>query len=160
MVPFPVEFGRRDRRRPDRPHSKVDAWLGSGERVLVHQEELGDQVAGVVAGYLLWCRRLPAGPQAIAVTERLIGRQIGPSGRDLVAEVVAMRSTDPHARRSADRGEPVPSVQETGEQEGPEQEGQGERGQQDEPGQNDQGQGTPDRPVDREDLEVRWSAGR
>jgi hypothetical protein len=65
---------------------------------------------GVVAGYLLWCRRLPAGPQAIAVTERLVGRQIGPPGRDLVAEVVAMRSAGSPARRSAARGGSAPSA--------------------------------------------------
>src|SRR5207302_1137668 len=28
-------------------------WLGAGEKVLVHQEELGDRVQGVMAGYLV-----------------------------------------------------------------------------------------------------------
>jgi hypothetical protein len=40
---------------------------------------------GIVAGYLLWSNRLPGGPQAIAVVERLIGHQMGPPGRDMVA---------------------------------------------------------------------------
>ena len=56
-----------------------------GERLLVHQEELGDRVMGVVAGFLLWSGRLPGGPQAIAVVERLIGRQHGAPGLDMVA---------------------------------------------------------------------------
>ena len=64
----------------------LDTWLNSGERLLIHQEELGDRVMGVVAGYLLWSSRLPGGPQAIAVVERLIGHQMGPPGRDLVAQ--------------------------------------------------------------------------
>jgi hypothetical protein len=64
----------------------LDEWLAAGERVLVHQEELGDRVMGVVAGYLLWSGRLPAGPQAIAVVERLVGHQMGTRGRDLVAQ--------------------------------------------------------------------------
>ncbi|HXW35889.1 MAG TPA: hypothetical protein VEJ87_15040 [Acidimicrobiales bacterium] len=70
-------------------YTNLDSWLGEGERVLVHQEELGDRVMGVVAGYLLWSRRLNAGPQAIAVVERLVGHQMGPQGRDLVAQAVA-----------------------------------------------------------------------
>jgi len=59
--------------------------LGAGERVLLHQEELGDRVTGVVAGYLLWSERLPSGPQAITVLEHMTGHPMGPSGRELVA---------------------------------------------------------------------------
>jgi hypothetical protein len=59
--------------------------LTGGERVLVHQEELGDRVTGVVAGYLLWSGRLPSGPQAITVLEHMTGHPMGPSGRELVA---------------------------------------------------------------------------
>ena len=68
--------------------SQLDGWLSSGERLLLHQEELGDRVMGVVAGYLLWSSRLPGGPQAITVVERLVGHQMGPAGRDLVAQAV------------------------------------------------------------------------
>jgi hypothetical protein len=63
----------------------VHGRLGSGERVLVHQEELGDRVCGVIAGYLLWSDRLPTGPQSITVLEHLTGHPMGPSGRELVA---------------------------------------------------------------------------
>lgn len=68
----------------------LDEWLGAGERLLLHQEELGDRVMGVIGGYLLWSGRLPAGPQAIAVVERLIGHQMGPVGRDLVAQAASL----------------------------------------------------------------------
>ena len=50
------------------------------ERVLLHQEELGDRVMGVVAGYLNWSGRLPGGAQAIVAVEQLIGHQMGPRG--------------------------------------------------------------------------------
>lgn len=63
----------------------VHGRLGAGERVLVHQEELGDRVSGVIAGYLLWSSRLPTGPQAVTVLEHLTGHPMGPSGRELVA---------------------------------------------------------------------------
>ena len=59
--------------------------LTSGERILIHQEELGDRVTGVVAGYLLWSDRLQSGPQAITVLEHMTGHPMGPSGRELVA---------------------------------------------------------------------------
>jgi hypothetical protein len=59
--------------------------LTNGERVLVHQEELGDRVTGVLAGYLLWSDRLPSGPQAITVLEHMTGHPMGPSGRELVS---------------------------------------------------------------------------
>jgi hypothetical protein len=60
-------------------------WLAAGERILVHQEEMGDRLMGVVAGYLRWSGMLANGPQAIAVVERILGRQMGPAGRELVA---------------------------------------------------------------------------
>ena len=59
--------------------------LTAGERILIHQEELGDRVTGVVAGYLLWSDRLPSGPQAITVLEHMTGHPMGPTGRELVA---------------------------------------------------------------------------
>jgi len=66
-------------------YRNLDTWLRAGERLLLHQEELGDRVMGVVAGYLLWSGRLPGGPQAIAVVERLIRHAMGPPGLDMVA---------------------------------------------------------------------------
>lgn len=59
--------------------------LTSGEQLLIHQEELGDRVMGVAAGYLVWSGRLPGEPQAIAVVEHLVGHPMGPSGREVVA---------------------------------------------------------------------------
>ncbi len=64
---------------------ELQKCLAAGERILIHQEELGDRVTGVVAGYLLWSERLPSGPQAITVLEHMTGHPMGPSGRELVA---------------------------------------------------------------------------
>ena len=63
----------------------VHGRLTAGERILIHQEELGDRVSGVIAGYLLWSSRLPSGPEAVTVVEHLTGHPMGPSGRELVA---------------------------------------------------------------------------
>jgi hypothetical protein len=61
--------------------------LADGQRVLMHQEELGDRVMGVVAGFLVWSGRLPTTPQSVAMVEHMIGRQMGPSGRELAVVV-------------------------------------------------------------------------
>jgi hypothetical protein len=64
---------------------QLRGWLGAGERVLVHQEELGDRLMGAVGGYLLVAGLLDTGPKAITIIEQLTGRQMGPVGRELVA---------------------------------------------------------------------------
>ena len=66
-------------------YEALRGWLAAGERVLLHEEELGDRLMGVAAGYLLWSGLIPDGPQAIVVLERLVHRQMGPAGRQLVA---------------------------------------------------------------------------
>jgi len=61
------------------------SWLVDGERVLLHQEEVNDRLMGVVGGYLRWSGMVPSSPQTIAVVERILHRQMGPAGRELVA---------------------------------------------------------------------------
>jgi hypothetical protein len=64
--------------------------LARGERVLVHMEELGDRLMGIMAGFLLWNAMLPSGPQAIAIVEQMVHHQMGPPGRELVALVPSL----------------------------------------------------------------------
>jgi hypothetical protein len=63
---------------------RLKDWLSAGERILIHQEEMGDRLMGVVAGYLVWSGKLTDGPKAISVVEQLLGRQMGTAGRELV----------------------------------------------------------------------------
>jgi hypothetical protein len=70
-------------------------WLRAGERILVHQDELGDRIMGVVAGYIRWSGILPDGPRAITVVEQILSRQMGSAGRRLVAIVDTLPSVDP-----------------------------------------------------------------
>ena len=70
-------------------YANVDEWLAAGERLLLHQEELGDRVMGVVAGYLLWSHRLGDPPKAVTVVERMLHRRMGPPGRELLRMVPA-----------------------------------------------------------------------
>ena len=72
----------------------LHGWLRNGERVLLHQEELGDCVMGVVAGYLLWSEILPDGPRAITAMEQLLRRQMGTAGRMIVSVVEELPSLE------------------------------------------------------------------
>jgi hypothetical protein len=73
-------------------YPRLREWLGTGERLLLHQEELSDVLMGVLAGYLLWAGLLPAGPHAITALEELCHRPMGPPGRELVAIAGRLRS--------------------------------------------------------------------
>ncbi len=100
------ELGLRWLHRPLRPHEdrreflvelypEIRDLVAAGERVLLHQEELGDRVAGVMAGYLLWCGLVPQGPQAITIIEQIVGHQLGAEGRELVAVAADMARRAP-----------------------------------------------------------------
>ncbi|MHB1496586.1 MAG: protein-tyrosine phosphatase family protein [Acidimicrobiales bacterium] len=85
-------------------YEKLADWLRSGERVVVHGEQVDDRLMGVVAGYLCWSGLIPEGAQTIAIVERLFGRQMGTEGREIVAAVLEFA---PPVRRAL---ESVPSV--------------------------------------------------
>ena len=68
----------------------VDASLAAGQRLLVHQDELGDRVMGVIAGYLVWSGRIGSLPQAVALVEHVVGHAMGEPGRALLAELDGM----------------------------------------------------------------------
>lgn len=66
-------------------YSRLKGWLDAGERVLLHQDDLGDVVQGTLAGYLVHAGLISSGAQAIAILEKLTHRPMGPTGRQLVA---------------------------------------------------------------------------
>jgi len=59
------------------------------ERILLHHEEFGDRLLGVLAGYLLYARLVTEGPHAVVVIEKITGRQLGSVARQIVAVTVA-----------------------------------------------------------------------
>lgn len=60
---------------------------------MVHREELGERVSGLMAAYLLWMGLVPDGPRAVNVTEQLFERELGPIARELVAMVAKCAPT-------------------------------------------------------------------
>jgi hypothetical protein len=59
------------------------------EKVLIHHEEFGDRLVGVIAGYLIYAGLVDEGPHAIVAAEKLTGRELGAVGREIVAITVS-----------------------------------------------------------------------
>ena len=70
-------------------------WIAAGERVLVHQEELGDRVQGLAGGYLVYAGLVEDPAQAILIVEQINHRQMGPPGRELVAVAAELLKAEP-----------------------------------------------------------------
>lgn len=66
-------------------YPEIRSLLGAGGKLLLHQEELSDRLAGLMAGYIRWSGMVPEGPHAISIIEQITERQLGPVGRSLVA---------------------------------------------------------------------------
>lgn len=64
--------------------NSLQKWLEDGERILVHREEVGDDIMGLIASYLLYTKKLESTSQAISAVEHLLHRQMGAPGRELV----------------------------------------------------------------------------
>jgi hypothetical protein len=72
-------------------YSTLGTWLDDPEaRVLIHHEEFGERLMGVLAGYLLYAfpDAFVTGPHAVVAIEKITGRQLGAVGRDIVAVTV------------------------------------------------------------------------
>ncbi|HUQ63320.1 MAG TPA: hypothetical protein VM121_06185 [Acidimicrobiales bacterium] len=74
---------------------RLRAWLGEGEKILLHQEELSDRLQGVAAGYLVYAGLVPEGARAISIVEQINQRQMGPPGREIVADAAALAAERP-----------------------------------------------------------------
>ena len=66
--------------------STLSRWLDEPtERVLVHHEEFGERLMGVLAGFLLYVGVAREGPHAVVMIEQITGRQLGAAGSEIVA---------------------------------------------------------------------------
>ena len=66
-------------------YKEIRDLLGKGTKVMVHGEEVGDRLAGVMGGYVRWAGMVPEGPHSVAIIERITGRQLDPLGRSFIA---------------------------------------------------------------------------
>ncbi len=65
-------------------YTEIQKLLAADKKIMLHMEEVGDRLAGLMAGYLRWTEMVPVTHEAIIVGERLFGRQMGPEGRAIV----------------------------------------------------------------------------
>ncbi len=66
-------------------YPRMDDLTAGDGKILLHRDELGDVVAGTVAGYLHWAGLIKEQPRVVTAVERLLHRQLGPEGRELVS---------------------------------------------------------------------------
>jgi len=70
-------------------YSLLSAWLGdASEKILIHSEEFGYRLTGVLTGYLLYSGFVTEAPHAVVAMEKIIGRQLDATGREIVAATV------------------------------------------------------------------------
>ena len=72
----------------DRP---VISHAPSGQKVILHAEEVGDRLLGIVGGYIRWSGMIEDPSQAIIITERIGGRQLDTWARELILGVHELR---------------------------------------------------------------------
>lgn len=92
---FPLPLHGDPKEMLDALYPALLEWLRAGERVLVHEEQLSERLAGVLAGFLCWSGLVPDPPKAISVIENLLRRQLGSAGRSIVAVVSELTPPPP-----------------------------------------------------------------
>lgn len=96
------ELNMPHRHRPLSGADDLDAWLkvfyselrdliNKGQRVVIHAEEVGDRIIGIMGGYVRWSGMVDDPGQAIQITERLGGRQLDTWSRELILNVHDLR---------------------------------------------------------------------
>lgn len=73
-------------------YTELDELLRAGTKVVIHGEEVGDRIAGIVGGYIRWTGLVSEDTKAIAVTERLTGRQLDPFARNVIMSAARLRA--------------------------------------------------------------------
>ncbi len=101
-IPFAhVPLGRQDEwgERLPELYGMLATWLRDpSERVLVHHEEFGERLLGVLAGYLLYAGLVTEGTHAVIVIERITERELGATARQIVAATVEEGIVAPSGR--------------------------------------------------------------
>jgi hypothetical protein len=82
-----VPFGPADNPRLvlGRLYPELRDLLVQGVKVVVHSDTVDDRLAGTLGGFIRWAGMVDDGPAATAMVERIVGRQLDPFGRALVA---------------------------------------------------------------------------
>jgi hypothetical protein len=72
-------------------YPELHQLLADGVKVVVHGEEVGDRIMGIMGGYIRWAGLVEEPTQAIQVTERLAGRALDPFARSIILRAADLR---------------------------------------------------------------------
>ena len=72
----------------------LNKLIAHGERLLMHHEDVGDDIGGTMAGYLVWNGFVDTPHRAVTVIERMINRVIGTHGREIVSAAMELPSPE------------------------------------------------------------------
>jgi hypothetical protein len=76
-------------------YPEIHRLIGTGGKIVVHGEEVGDKLVGMMGGYIRWTGMVTDGPQCTTLIERIAGRQLDPYGRSLIEVGDDLRSRRP-----------------------------------------------------------------
>ncbi|MCU1389000.1 MAG: hypothetical protein JWL72_2338, partial [Ilumatobacteraceae bacterium] len=72
-------------------YGELKTLLDAGTKVIVHNEEVGDKVIGIMGGYIRWSGLVEDSSQAIVITERIAERQLDPFAREVILMAHTLR---------------------------------------------------------------------
>ena len=72
-------------------YREVHELLRNGTKVVVHGEEVGDRIVGIMGGYIRWEGLVDDDTTAITITERIAGRQLDPFARNVILGATRLR---------------------------------------------------------------------
>jgi hypothetical protein len=96
------ELNLKNRNRPLSGAHDLELWLKSfykelhelmkkDAKIIVHAEEVGDRLLGIMGGYIRWSRMLEDPSAVIEITERIGGRQLDTWARNVILNVHELR---------------------------------------------------------------------
>jgi hypothetical protein len=72
-------------------YKELHTMLSKDMKLVIHAEEVGDRILGIMGGYIRWSGMVDDPSQAIIITERIGGRQLDTWARELILGVHELR---------------------------------------------------------------------
>ena len=73
--------------------NELNGLLAAGTRVIVHAEEVGDQLISIMGTYLRWLGVVEEPTEAVTLIERLTNRALEPASRSLIFRAHELRNS-------------------------------------------------------------------
>ena len=80
-------------------------------KILVHHEEFGDRILGLMGGYLIFAGLASSGPEAIQIIESITSRELQAEGREIISITIENRLMKDFAKETFDKRENHAEVQ-------------------------------------------------